>query len=236
MQSLLQNGATCIDGINDYVCKCTGDYTGKFCEGTPMVVQMYPQTSPCQHHECVHGVCFQPAGSNDYMCKCAPGYSGKKCEYLTSLSFIHNTSFVELEPLRTKPEANVTIVFATTQENGVLLYDGHQEHLAVELFNGRIRVSYDVGNYPVSTMYSFEMVADGQYHIAELIAIKKNFTLRVDRGLARSIINEGSKDYLRLNTPMYLGGIPTEPGLQAFTLWHLRNLTSFKGISIYLVI
>lgn len=73
------------------------------------------------------------------------------------------------------------------------------------------------------------MVSDGQYHIAELIAIKKNFTLRVDRGLARSIINEGSKDYLRLSTPMYLGGIPPETGRQAFTQWHLRNLTSFNG-------
>jgi hypothetical protein len=80
-------------------------------------------------------------------------FAGKRCEYLTSLSFVHNTSFVELEPLRTKPEANVTVVFTTTQENGILLYDGHSEHLAVELFNGRIRVSYDVGNYPVSTMY-----------------------------------------------------------------------------------
>ncbi|KAJ8952957.1 hypothetical protein NQ318_006574 [Aromia moschata] len=226
---MCQNGATCVDGVNDYVCKCTGDYSGKFCEITPLVAMMYPQTSPCQHHDCVHGVCFQPSGSNDYLCKCAPGYSGKRCEYLTSLSFIHNTSYVELEPLRTKPEANVTIVFATTQENGVVMYDGHQEHLAVELFNGRIRVSYDVGNYPVSTMYSFEMVSDGQYHVAELIAIKKNFTLRVDRGLARSIINEGSKDYLRLTTPMYLGGVPPEPGQQAFTQWHLRNLTSFHG-------
>lgn len=73
------------------------------------------------------------------------------------------------------------------------------------------------------------MVSDGQYHVAELIAIKKNFTLRVDRGLARSIINEGSKDFLRLTTPMYLGGIPAEPGKDAFTQWHLRNLTSFHG-------
>lgn len=78
--------------------------------------------------------------------------------------------------------------------------------------------------------YSFEMVADGQYHVAELIAIKKNFTLRVDRGLARSIINEGSKDFLRLTTPMYLGGIPSEPGREAYSQWHLRNLTSFHGI------
>ncbi|XP_017781049.1 PREDICTED: protein slit [Nicrophorus vespilloides] len=226
---MCQNGATCVDGTNNYECKCTGEFTGKLCEIMPLVAMMYPQTSPCQHHDCVHGVCFQPSGSNDYLCKCAPGYSGKRCEYLTSLSFIHNTSYIELEPLRTKPEANVTIVFSTTQENGVLVYDGHQEHLAVELFNGRIRISYDVGNHPVSTMYSFEMVADGHYHTAELIAIKKNFTLRVDRGLARSIINEGSKDFLRLNTPMYLGGIPSEPGQQAFTQWHLRNLTSFRG-------
>lgn len=80
-------------------------------------------------------------------------FEGKRCEYLTSLSFVHNTSYVELEPLRTKPEANVTIIFATKQENGILVYDGHQEHLAIELFNGRIRVSYDIGNYPVSTMY-----------------------------------------------------------------------------------
>ncbi|CAG9832668.1 unnamed protein product [Diabrotica balteata] len=202
---MCQNGGTCVDGVNEYFCKCAGDYSGKLCEITPLVAMMYPQTSPCQHHDCVHGVCFQPSGSNDYLCKCAPGYSGKRCEYLTSLSFVHNTSYVELEPLRTKPEANVTIIFATKQENGILLYDGHQEHLAVELFNGRIRVSYDIGNYPVSTMY------------------------RVDRGLARSIINDGSKDYLRLTTPMYLGGIPPEAGHDAFTQWHLRNLTSFHG-------
>ncbi|XP_057665442.1 protein slit isoform X5 [Diorhabda carinulata] len=226
---MCQNGGTCVDGVNEYFCKCTGEYSGKLCEITPLVAMMYPQTSPCQHHDCVHGVCFQPSGTNDYLCKCAPGYSGKRCEYLTSLSFIHNTSYVELEPLRTKPEANVTIIFATKKENGVLMYDGHQEHLAVELFNGRIRVSYDIGNYPVSTMYSFETVSDGEYHVAELIAIKKNFTLRVDRGLARSIINEGSKEYLRLSTPMYLGGIPPEAGQEAFTQWHLRNLTSFHG-------
>jgi slit protein 2 len=81
----------------------------------------------------------------------------------------------------------------------------------------------------LKNLTSFEMVSDGIYHVVELIAIKKNFTLRVDRGPARSIINEGTKDYLRLNTPMYLGGIPPEPGRQAFTQWHLRNLTSFHG-------
>lgn len=72
-----QNGASCIDGVNDYVCRCAGDYTGKYCESAPIVAMMYPQTSPCQHHECQQGVCFQPNPANaDYICKCAPGYSG----------------------------------------------------------------------------------------------------------------------------------------------------------------
>ncbi|XP_017468504.1 PREDICTED: protein slit isoform X2 [Rhagoletis zephyria] len=227
---ICQNGGTCIDGINDYVCKCPDDFTGKYCEGHNMVSMMYPQTSPCQNHECKHGVCFQPNPSgSDYLCKCHPGYTGKWCEYLTSISFVHNNSFVEMEPLRTKPDANVTIVFSSSEQNGILMYDGQDAHIAVELFNGRIRVSYDVGNYPVSTMYSFEMVADGKYHCVELLAIKKNFTLRVDRGLARSIINEGSNDFLKLTTPMFLGGLPPEPGQQAYKNWQIRNLTSFKG-------
>lgn len=128
---------------------------------------------------------FQPPGTNGYICKCAPGYSGKRCEYLTSLSFNTNSSYVELEPLNVRPTANVTITFSTEQEDGVLLYTGDDQHLAVELFRGRIRVSYDVGNYPVSTMFSYELVADGHYHTVEVLAVKKKFTLRVDDGLAR---------------------------------------------------
>lgn len=76
---------------------------------------------------------------------------------------------------------------------------------------------------------SFEMVADGKQHMVELLAIRKNFTLRVDGGTARSIINEGSRDYLRLTSPLYIGGIPPDPGAEAFNHFHLRNLTSFNG-------
>ncbi|XP_015606545.1 protein slit isoform X1 [Cephus cinctus] len=229
---LCQNGATCIDGINDYECKCAAEFTGRYCEGAPSTAMLYPQTSPCAHHDCQHGACFQPspASAADYLCQCHPGYTGKRCEYLTSLSFVDNSSLVELEPLRTRPEANVTIVFATSQENGILLYDGNDgEHIAVELYNGRVRVSYDVGNYPTSTMYSYEMVSDGKPHMAELLAIKKNFTMRVDRGHARSIINEGPREYLKLTTQMYVGGVPPDVASVAFTQFHLRNVTSFQG-------
>ncbi|XP_069363754.1 protein slit isoform X2 [Maniola hyperantus] len=235
---MCQNGATCVDGLDEYRCACTPGYAGRYCEAAPHAAL---GTSPCAHHDCVHGVCYLAVHDDimmerpllappaDYLCKCAPGYSGRLCEYLTSLMFNHNDSLVELEPLRTVPQANVTLVFSTKQLHGVLMYFGDNEHLAVELFNGRIRISYDVGNHPTSTMYSFEMVSDGNYHKAELLAVKKNFTLRVDDGPARSIINEGSNEYLRLERPMFVGGVPEDVARDAFSKWHLRNITSFKG-------
>jgi slit 2 len=65
--------------------------------------------------------------------------------------------------------------------------------------------------------------------LVELYAFKKNFTLRVNGGLARSIVNDGTKEYLKLTSPMFLGGVPAEAAQQAYNQYHLRNLTSFKG-------
>ena len=88
---------------------------------------------------------------------------------MTSLSFIHNVSYVELEPLDVKPSANVTFIFATKKQNGVLLYFGKDQHMAVELFKGRIRVSYDLSSdgKALSTMFSYPIHNDEKYHRVE---------------------------------------------------------------------
>jgi len=75
---------------------------------------------------------------------------------LTSVSFAQNGSYIEMPSLKTKPEANITMIFSTEEENGILVYNGESQHIAVELFRGRVRVSYDVGNYPVSNMFRYE--------------------------------------------------------------------------------
>ncbi len=51
----------------------------------------------------------------------------------TLFSFSHNTSYVELEPLYVVPSANITITFATDQENGVLLYVGKSNYVSFTL-------------------------------------------------------------------------------------------------------
>lgn len=42
---------------------------------------------------------------------------------------------------------------STAEDNGILLYNGDNDHMAVELYQGHVRVSYDPGSYPSSAIY-----------------------------------------------------------------------------------
>lgn len=54
---MTQNGATCVDGLDEYRCACAAGYAGRYCEAAPHAAL---GTSPCAHHDCVHGVCYLP--------------------------------------------------------------------------------------------------------------------------------------------------------------------------------
>lgn len=62
-----------------------------------------------------------------------------------------------------------------------------------------------------------------------MYAYKKNITLRVDGEQARSVINEGSKEYVKFSSAMFIGGVSPEAAQQAYNHYHLRNITSFTG-------
>ena len=75
-------------------------------------------------------------------------------------------------------------------------------------------------------MFSYAVLNDDEQHIIELLLEGKNLTMRVDGGLARSLINLGSKvsksrereacnlsesnfqEVLSITSPTYLGGVP----------------------------
>lgn len=52
---------------------------------------------------------------------------------------------------------NISLCFqiATDEDSGVLLYKGDNDHIAMELYRGRLRVSYDTGSYPPSAIYRY---------------------------------------------------------------------------------
>ena len=70
-----------------------------------------------------------------------------------SVQLVSPASYIKLDPLYTSAPLNLTLLLKTDQEHGVLLYTGQRQHLAVELFKGRLRVSLDVGNNPASTIF-----------------------------------------------------------------------------------
>ncbi|KAK3862677.1 hypothetical protein Pcinc_031488 [Petrolisthes cinctipes] len=224
---MCQNGGQCVDGVGDYECKCSGDWSGRYCELGPSVLL---QTEPCLRHDCRHGVCIVPQGEMEYVCKCSPGYSGKYCQHMTTVKFVDPGSFVQISTPLVQPALNVTLGFTTRAPNGVLAYFGAgRKHLAVEVFKGRLRISYDVGNHPASTMFSYELVSDESEHTVELLAVRQNFTLRVDGGWGRSMVNAGEQEELDVGAPLFLGGVPPDVAHHAHAHWHLRNISSFRG-------
>ena len=69
------------------------------------------------------------------------------------MQLVGQSPYIELDPLFTHRALNLTVVLKTVAMSGVLLYHGDRDHLAVELFHGRVRVSLNVGNPPASTMF-----------------------------------------------------------------------------------
>ena len=148
---------------------------------------------------------------------------------MTTVQLAGASPYIQLDPLYTSRPLNLTLVVKTRESAGVLLYHGNNDHLAVELFHGRVRVSLNVGNPPASTMFSYAVLNDDKPHAVELLLDGKNLTMRVDGGLARSLINLGSQEVLTVASPTYLGGLPEEVGEAALAKWHIRNSTSLRG-------
>ena len=64
------NDGQCIDGVNDFTCKCKPGWTGALCN---------ENINECKNNSCQHGSeCIdQIAG---YICQCREGYTGKHCQ------------------------------------------------------------------------------------------------------------------------------------------------------------
>ena len=220
-----QNNGQCGQDRNQFVCHCSQGFIGQFCEMAP---NLYISDSPCNCQN--NGQCYNHNTTDEQECRCLPGFYGSKCEVPTSMSFRQNAEgYVQYPKPTVDPTLNFTLVFATTAENGVLLYHGNVNHIAVELFRGRIRISYDVGNFPAATMFNQRKLNNGEFHTLRLLLHKRNVSMSIDAGPWQTKTNAGENEYLDLDTPLYIGGLPVREQNFAVNQWHLRNKTSFKG-------
>ncbi|XP_017704910.1 PREDICTED: slit homolog 3 protein isoform X3 [Rhinopithecus bieti] len=146
-----RHGAQCMDTINGYTCTCPHGFSGPFCEHPPPMVLL--QTSPCDQYECQNGAqCI--VVQQEPTCRCPPGFAGPRCEKLITVNFVGKDSYVELASAKVRPQANISLQVATDKDNGILLYKGDNDPLALELYQGHVRLVYDSLSSPPTTVYS----------------------------------------------------------------------------------
>uniref|UniRef100_A0A8C0JYV3 Slit homolog 1 protein n=1 Tax=Canis lupus dingo TaxID=286419 RepID=A0A8C0JYV3_CANLU len=220
-----QHGAQCVDEVNSYSCLCAEGYSGQFCEAPP---RPPAPRSPCEGTECQNGANCVDQGSGP-VCQCLPGFGGPECEKLLSVNFVDRDTYLQFTDLQNWPRANITLQVSTAEDNGILLYNGDNDHMAVELYQGHVRVSYDPGSYPSSAIYSAETINDGQFHTVELVTFDQMVNLSIDGGSPMTMDNFGKHYTLNSEAPLYVGGMPVDVNSAAFRLWQILNGTSFHG-------
>uniref|UniRef100_A0A8C1XM10 Slit homolog 3 (Drosophila) n=1 Tax=Cyprinus carpio TaxID=7962 RepID=A0A8C1XM10_CYPCA len=224
LENKCQHGAECNDAINGYTCVCKEGFSGLFCETPPPMI-ILQKTSPCDQSYCQNGAqCLVVEG--EPVCRCP---LGSKCHKMVTVHFLGKDTYLELSGAKIRPPMHISLQVATDKDNGILLYKVDDDPLALELYQGHIRLIYDVAKYPPTTMYSVESVNDGLFHTVEVLIQNQTLSLVVDKGAPKSLGKLPHPPAVDHNTQLYIGGVPSLVDTAGLRPGPDRPFQSFNG-------
>ncbi|XP_013177912.1 PREDICTED: cadherin-related tumor suppressor [Papilio xuthus] len=157
-----KNGGSCKESSdrNSFFCLCRPGYRGDQCEAL---------VDSCRPNPCMHGgICISLKPG--YKCSCTNGRYGTHCE--SSTFGFGELSYMQFPALDASTN-DITIIFATTKPDALLLYNygaqtgGRSDFIAIELLGGKPIFSFGGARTSitsVSIMDSEVNTADGKWY------------------------------------------------------------------------
>ncbi|XP_076279539.1 cadherin-related tumor suppressor fat [Lasioglossum baleicum] len=155
-----RNGGSCRKSPDSFsfFCLCRAGYRGNHCEAV---------TDSCRPNPCLYGgLCV--GEKPGYRCSCPEGRYGRHCD--RSTFGFEELSYMTFPALDSNTN-DITIVFATTKPDALLLYNyapqtgGRSDFVVLELVNGRVVFSYGGAMSAIAsiTIRTKQSMSDGEW-------------------------------------------------------------------------
>ncbi|XP_019746639.1 neurexin 3b isoform X11 [Hippocampus comes] len=132
--------------------------------------------------------------------------------------------------------SDLTFQFKTSQSDGLVLYfddGGYCDFLLLTLSEGRMQLRFSI-DCAETTIASEQMVNDSRWHFAAINRHNLRTGLAVD-GQTKSAEVRPQRQFMKIVSDLFLGGVPGDIRASAITLPSVRELAPFKGIITDLV-